>query len=42
MTFSVSEAANGGQITNFDNKAGTLTYTPPDGFSGQDALLSKT
>jgi hypothetical protein len=41
LTFSISEAANGGQITNFDNKAGTLTYTPPAGFSGQDAFNFK-
>jgi hypothetical protein len=38
LTFSVSETANGGQISNFDNKAGTLTYTPPAGLSGQDAF----
>jgi hypothetical protein len=41
LTFSVSEAANGGQISEFDNKAGTLTYTPPAGFSGQDAFNFK-
>jgi CshA-type fibril repeat protein len=38
VTFSVSKAANGGKISNFDNKDGTLTYTPPAGFSGQDAF----
>ena len=38
QTFSVSKAANGGQISKFDNKAGTLRYTPPAGFSGEDAF----
>ena len=38
QTFSVSKAANGGQIANFDNKAGTLKYIPPAGFSGEDAF----
>jgi hypothetical protein len=41
LTFSVSKTANGGKISNFDNKAGTLTYTPPAGFSGQDAFNFK-
>src|SRR5919106_1412800 len=41
LTFSVSEAANGGEISNFDKQDGTLTYTPPAGFSGQDAFNFK-
>jgi hypothetical protein len=41
LTFSTSKTANGGQISNFDSKAGTLTYTPPKGFSGQDAFNFK-
>src|SRR5919106_1438821 len=41
LTFSVSEAANGGEISEFDSQDGTLTYTPPAGFSGQDAFNFK-
>src|ERR687891_860116 len=41
LTFSVSEAANGGEISEFDNKAVTLPYTTPAGFSGQDAFNFK-
>src|SRR5919106_179434 len=41
LTFSVSEAANGGEISQFDPQDGTLTYTPPAGFSGQDAFNFK-
>src|SRR5918996_1105128 len=41
LTFSVSEAANGGEISEFDPQDGTLTYTPPAGFSGQDAFNFK-
>jgi hypothetical protein len=41
LTFSISEAANGGQISEFDSQDGTLTYTPPAGFSGQDAFNFK-
>ena len=41
QTFSVSEAANGGEISEFDSQDGTLTYTPPAGFSGQDAFNFK-
>jgi hypothetical protein len=41
-TFSiVSETANGGKISNFDSQAGTLTYTPAAGFSGQDSFTYK-
>jgi hypothetical protein len=38
LTFSVSKTANGGKISNFDNKDGTLAYTPPASFSGQNAF----
>src|ERR671918_688794 len=41
LTFSISEAANGGEISEFDPQDGTLTYTPPAGFSGQDAFNFK-
>ncbi len=41
VTFSVSEAANDGKISGFDSQEGTLTYTPPAGFAGQDAFNFK-
>jgi hypothetical protein len=41
LTFSVSKTANGEKISNLDSHAGSLTYTPAEGFSGQDAFNYK-